>query len=371
MDARYGALMDRVFAAIGAGVPGFSTLSRSIGILVSSPRSRTHYHADLPGQALWQIRGRKRLYLYQPAEPFVSREQIERITVSRSGVHPLRELVRRSRPGGRPRAGRHGALAAQRPASRRQRGLPQRLHDDGILHAPRSGAGTSSTGPTASCASSRSSPRSSAISGPGFYAKAALQRALRDTPIMRRHDAMDARRPELPARSEPARRDRGPGVRAPSRCVSPRRSSRASTPRSTSGNAWRKRATRFPSSAGPGSRRGRAPIGRGPELDPPARHRARRCRRADCGIRSCASGAGLRPDRLRRTAASSTTTHRSSGGTCPRIATARRGSGPRCGTCCRRPTRSASSGCRGASGRGRTRWRCCPTRCRRGRWASR
>ena len=24
-----------------------------------------------------------------------------------------------------------------------------------------------------------------------------------------------------------------------------------------------------------------------------------------------------------------------------------------------------------ASGRGRTRWRCCPTRCRRGRWASR
>ena len=46
-------------------------------------------------------------------------------------------------------------------------------------------------------------PRSAATTGPGFYAKAALQRALRDAPFVRRGDAMLARQPSF--RPDPSR----------------------------------------------------------------------------------------------------------------------------------------------------------------------
>lgn len=204
VDARYAGLMDRIFAEIGTAIPGFSTLSRSIGILVSSPGSRTHYHADLPGQALWQIRGRKRLYVYQAAEPFVSREQIERITVSRS------EFIRYEswyddhariidlEPGDMvhwPLNAPHRVDNADclnvsmtmeffTPAIRRQH-IVNRAN--GILRLL------------------NVVPRSAATTGPGFYAKAVLQRALRDTPLVRRGDAMLARRPSF--RPDPSRPD--------------------------------------------------------------------------------------------------------------------------------------------------------------------
>jgi hypothetical protein len=61
--------------------PGFVTLQRGCGLLISSPRSQVHYHADLPGQALLQIAGRKRLYLYPAEAPFISRELLEKIAV--------------------------------------------------------------------------------------------------------------------------------------------------------------------------------------------------------------------------------------------------------------------------------------------------
>lgn len=52
VDARYAALMRRIFAEIESNLPGLRTLSETIGIFISSPGSRTHYHADLPGQSL-------------------------------------------------------------------------------------------------------------------------------------------------------------------------------------------------------------------------------------------------------------------------------------------------------------------------------
>ena len=204
VDARYGALMDRIFATIGAGVHGFSTLSRSIGILVSSPRSRTHYHADLPGQALWQIRGRKRLYLYQPAEPFVSREQIERITVSRSEFIRFESWY-----------DDHAQVVDLGPGDMVHWPLnaPHRVDNEDCLNVsmtmefftPEIRRQHIVNRANGILRILKVEPRSSAISGPGFYAKAALQRALRDTPIMRRHDAMDARRPSF--RPDPSRPD--------------------------------------------------------------------------------------------------------------------------------------------------------------------
>lgn len=37
------------------------------------------YHADVPGQSLWQVEGVKRVYVYQPREPFLSKESLEGI----------------------------------------------------------------------------------------------------------------------------------------------------------------------------------------------------------------------------------------------------------------------------------------------------
>jgi hypothetical protein len=81
VDGRYARLLEQLFDEMRQLAPGFVTLQRGCGLLISSPRSQVHYHADLPGQALLQIDGRKRLYLYPAEEPFISRELLERIAV--------------------------------------------------------------------------------------------------------------------------------------------------------------------------------------------------------------------------------------------------------------------------------------------------
>ena len=82
VDPRYGDLLSQIFDEIEERVPDLRTFTRSIGVLISSPTSRTLYHADLPGQTLWQIRGRKRVYVYPDAAPFVSPRQIEQIALT-------------------------------------------------------------------------------------------------------------------------------------------------------------------------------------------------------------------------------------------------------------------------------------------------
>jgi Cupin-like domain len=81
VDSRYAHLLEQLFDEMQQLAPGFVTLRRGCGLLISSPRSRVHYHADLPGQGLLQIAGRKRLYLYPAETPFISRELLERIAV--------------------------------------------------------------------------------------------------------------------------------------------------------------------------------------------------------------------------------------------------------------------------------------------------
>jgi hypothetical protein len=51
------------------------------GILISSPRAQVYYHADLPGQLLLQVAGRKRLFVYPPAPPFLKPEDLEHIAI--------------------------------------------------------------------------------------------------------------------------------------------------------------------------------------------------------------------------------------------------------------------------------------------------
>ena len=189
VDPRYDDLMRTIFAEIEARVSGFETLSRTIGILVSSPLSKTHYHADLPGQSLWQIRGRKRLYLYQPVEPFLSRQQIEKITLSK------KEFIAYE-----PWYDEHAQILDLGPGDMIHWPLnaPHRVDNHDCLNVsmtmefftPDIRRRHIVNRANAIMRMMKLEPRSAATTGPGFYAKAAFQRALRDTPLVKRRDEM-------------------------------------------------------------------------------------------------------------------------------------------------------------------------------------
>lgn len=82
LDRRYGELLDAAYAEMAAQVPGFDPGALKMGILISSPKAQVHYHCDLPGQALWQISGRKRVYVYAPQPPFLEPVGLENIALS-------------------------------------------------------------------------------------------------------------------------------------------------------------------------------------------------------------------------------------------------------------------------------------------------
>ncbi|MEY4933055.1 MAG: hypothetical protein RLZZ403_1375 [Pseudomonadota bacterium] len=79
-DARYRQLIDRLFGELVSLVPGFNPIARRGTLLISSPRAMVYYHADAAPTLLWQIRGRKRIWIY-PAlnERFLKRELLEDI----------------------------------------------------------------------------------------------------------------------------------------------------------------------------------------------------------------------------------------------------------------------------------------------------
>jgi hypothetical protein len=81
VDRRYRELVDQMFAEVAAHVPGFDVPTHQAGILISSPDAQVYYHADLPGQGLIQISGRKRVYLYPNTPLFVRPEHLEDIAL--------------------------------------------------------------------------------------------------------------------------------------------------------------------------------------------------------------------------------------------------------------------------------------------------
>jgi hypothetical protein len=81
VDARYKAIVDQIFAELSDRIPGFDAPIRSGGLLISSPGAQVYYHADLPGQCLWQLVGRKRVYVYPNKRPFVSERDLEDIAL--------------------------------------------------------------------------------------------------------------------------------------------------------------------------------------------------------------------------------------------------------------------------------------------------
>ncbi|MCE4222453.1 hypothetical protein HCU64_01700 [Methylobacterium sp. C25] len=81
VDTRYRAVLDAMFAELAERVPGFEPAEYTSGILISSPSAQVYYHCDLPGQHLWQIIGRKRVYVYPSSAPFVTPHNLEDIAL--------------------------------------------------------------------------------------------------------------------------------------------------------------------------------------------------------------------------------------------------------------------------------------------------
>jgi hypothetical protein len=81
VDGAYRAMLDGMFEEIAAKVPGFEAPKHQAGILISSPDAQVYYHADLPGQGLIQISGRKRVYLYPASAPFIEPQHLEDIAL--------------------------------------------------------------------------------------------------------------------------------------------------------------------------------------------------------------------------------------------------------------------------------------------------
>ena len=87
--APYGELLEQMFAEIEENVPGLKTYRHNFGILISSPGAQVFYHADVPGQSLWQIRGQKRVYCYPANDPFLPQKQIEAIILKEADEQDL------------------------------------------------------------------------------------------------------------------------------------------------------------------------------------------------------------------------------------------------------------------------------------------
>ena len=82
IDAGYREVLDDIFQEFEDKVPGLRTFKQKMSILISSPKIQVYYHCDIPGQSLWQIRGRKRVYVYPNTEPFLRAEAMEKIVLN-------------------------------------------------------------------------------------------------------------------------------------------------------------------------------------------------------------------------------------------------------------------------------------------------
>ncbi len=82
IDPAYQQVIDQIFGEFESHVPGLKTYKQKMSILISSPNVQVYYHCDIPGQSLWQIRGRKKVYVYPNTAPFLHQEAMERIILN-------------------------------------------------------------------------------------------------------------------------------------------------------------------------------------------------------------------------------------------------------------------------------------------------
>jgi hypothetical protein len=79
VDPAYDEMLREIYAGFEARVLGLKTFRQKLSILVSSPKVHVYYHADAPGQTLWQVRGVKKVYVYPGSAPFLPQDRMEKI----------------------------------------------------------------------------------------------------------------------------------------------------------------------------------------------------------------------------------------------------------------------------------------------------
>ncbi len=79
VDREYEKVLNEIFEEFQSYVPEFETFRRKFGVLISSPLVQVFYHADVPGQSLWQIEGEKRVYVYPNKQPYLKPKNLESI----------------------------------------------------------------------------------------------------------------------------------------------------------------------------------------------------------------------------------------------------------------------------------------------------
>lgn len=182
VDPRYMTICEAIFGDIERRVPGLDTFNHGLGILVSSPKAQVYYHADLPGQSLWQIHGEKRVFLYPPKAPFLTDRQLEDIALfqvevdmaydpaydASAIVHDLKGGEMLHWPLNAPhRVENHDCLNVSMTIEYWTEEIRRRQMINMANGIMRHKLGME--------------PKSRSTEGVGFYAKAILQKALRDT----------------------------------------------------------------------------------------------------------------------------------------------------------------------------------------------
>ncbi len=187
IDSRYHDLLAQMFQEIEAKVPGFAAPKFDAGILISAPEAKVPYHADLPGQGLIQIAGRKRVWIYPPTEPFLTTKFLEDVQLfEREMDIPYFEWY-----------DRHALVIDLEPGQMLNWALnaPHRVENLGTVNISMTVQFENEPIRRARIVNLANGllrnrfgyePKSRALNGPTFWAKAVLQRALRDTSWVKR-----------------------------------------------------------------------------------------------------------------------------------------------------------------------------------------
>jgi hypothetical protein len=194
VDRRYAELLDDLMDELGHRMPGFAAKRKGSGILISSPMAQVYYHVDLPGQLLFQIMGRKKLYFYPAHKPFITHELLERTAITGLGVdipfEPWYDQYARVQEFEAGQMVHWPHFAPHRVVNYDCLNVSMTVDfsTDPILRAQmvnyangilRHGFGWT--------------PRSRGITGPSFWAKAVLQKTLRDAPWIKKKKTANAR----------------------------------------------------------------------------------------------------------------------------------------------------------------------------------
>ncbi len=77
VNPEYKKLEKKIISEMKGNVPGLKIFGCRLSLLISSPDIHVSYHADIPRNALWQVRGTKKVYIYPVSEKFISETDLE------------------------------------------------------------------------------------------------------------------------------------------------------------------------------------------------------------------------------------------------------------------------------------------------------